>query len=389
MLKHVKEHPEGPMNFKNYSKNKCLLVCSLFFCSTFLVAQTSSQCARSLSEAELAFEQGRLSDILDDFSDKSKGFGQCLENGVFNAEEEIRAYKLLTKAYLFQDNEKAAEEMFFELLKVDKEHQLAAEDPAELHFLYSKYRTEPIIRIAFKFGFNKTFISTIQSFNTFQSGEKFYNEQGDGGLGIGQSFEFTAERHLGKGLEVGAGLQLRFATYEIDGEIIPEDLTYLAKNRSTMMRVPILFRYNYGYSAKDEGGNRKKLIPYVFLGGSYDITLDATYVDTSRTGGTAFTLTTGNGSLTNFNQVRMSNVSIFGGMGFKYRVGRSLVDFFTLELRYDNSLFNYIDPENRWANDDVRFGIGHVEDDLTINTLTISVGYTRSFYKPKKRKEYR
>ncbi len=365
---------------------KLLLLITLCSLSLVSLAQ-SNRCAQALAQAEQAFEQGRLIYILDE--QQNSQFFECLKNGNFTKEEEIRAHKLLTKAYVFSDNEERAEEKLIDLLIADKEHQLSPEDPAELHFLYSKFRTEPIIRLAFKFGFNKTFVSQIQNFNTFQNGSKFYNENGSGGLGIGQSFELLAERHISKGIEVGLGAQMRFATYEIDGQMIPENLTYLAKNRSTMLRIPLLVRYNYGYDDLDDEGQRKKFIPYVFLGGSYDLTLDAKYIDTSRTGGTAFTLTDANNSLTDFDQVAKSNVSIFGGLGFKYRIGRALVDFFTVELRYDNSLFNYIDPENRWNNDDVRFGIGHVEDDLTINTITFSVGYTRSFYIPRKRKEYR
>lgn len=365
---------------------KLFLIGSLCFFSIISFAQ-SSRCAQVLAQAEQAFEQGRLIFILDE--QQNSTFFECLKNGSFTKEEEIRAHKLLTKAYVFSDDEENAEKKLVDLLKSDKEHQLSPEDPAELHFLFSKFRTEPIIRVSFKFGFNKTFISQLQDFNTFQSGSKSYNQAGGGGLGIGQSFELMAERHIAKGIEVGLGSQLRFATYEIDGQMIPENLTYLAKNRSTMLRIPLLVRYNYGYSAKDSEGNRKKLIPYAFLGASYDLTLDARYIDTSRTGGTAFTLTDSNNSLTDFDQVSKSNVSVFGGLGFKYRIGRALVDFFTVELRYDNSLFNYIDPENRWDNDDVRFGIGHVEDDLTINTITLSVGYTRSFYIPSKRKDYR
>lgn len=368
---------------------KHLIAISLSLCVYYGLAQSSTQCSRALSQAELAFEQGRLSDIINTYNSSTSGFTRCLQNGVLSVDEEIRAYKLLTKAYLFQDDESKAEEIFIKLLKVDKEHQLSPEDPAELYLLKEKFKTDPILRLAFKFGFNKTFISPIQSFNTFQNGQKFYNEKGDGGLGIGQSFELMAERHIKKGIEVGLGAQIRFAMYEVDGQMIPERLIYLAKNRSTMLRIPLLVRYNYGYSVKTEDGLRKKLIPYAFLGVSYDLTLNAKYIDTSRTGGTAFTLTDINGSLTDFDQVSTSNVSIFGGLGFKYRVGRALVDFFTVELRYDNSLFNYINPENRWDNDDVRFGIGHVEDDLTINTLTFSLGYTRSFYLPRKRKEYR
>lgn len=367
---------------------KLLFISAFCLTSSMLMAQSTAQCARALTQAELAFEQGRLLYILDE--NQNAQFYQCLRNGSFTKEEEIRAHKLLTKAYLFTDNEVEAERKLVDLLISDKEHQLAPEDPAELHFLYSKFKTEPILRVAVRAGFNKTFITTLQSFNTFQTGDKFYNEKGSTtGLGIGQSIEVMAERHIAKGIEVGLGTQLRFATYEVDGQMIPDNLTYIAKNRSSMFRIPLLVRYNYGYDVVDANGVRKKLIPYAFLGGSFDMTMNAKYVETSRTGGTAFTLTDANSSLTDFDQVSKTNVSIFGGIGMKLRVGRALVDFFTMELRYDNSLFNYINPDNRWANDDVRFGIGHIEDDLTINTLTFSVGYTRSFYMPRKRKEYR
>lgn len=366
---------------------RLLLTCLICCVSIYTIAQSASQCTRSLEEAELAFEQGRLLYILDQSANSR--FYQCLNSGTFTIEEEIRARKLLVKANLFTDNEDEAEQRLVDLLKKDKEHQLSPDDPAELHFLYSKFKTEPIVRVAFKAAFNKTFITTLQSFNTFASGNKLYNEKGDGGLGIGQSLELMAERHIVNGIEVGLGAQLRIAVYEIDGQVIAENLTYLAKNRSTMLRIPFLVRYNLGYDDVDSDGNRKGFIPYAFLGASYDILVNAKYIDTSRTGGTAFTLSDNNASLSDLNQTQSQNVSIFGGIGAKLRVGRAKVDFFTLELRYDNSLFNYIDPENRWINQDVQFGIGHVEDDLTINTLSISFGYTRSFYLPRKRKQYR
>ncbi|GAB4245208.1 MAG: hypothetical protein Tsb0034_23680 [Ekhidna sp.] len=351
--------------------------------------QTATQCSRALTAAEQAFEQGRLLFILDE--EQNKQFYECLEGGGFTKEEEIRAHKLLTKAYLFTDNEEEAERKLVDLLIADKEHQLSKEDPAELHFLYSKFKTEPILRVAGRIGLNKSFVSVIQEYNALQGGfQKKYNQEGENtGFGLDLWAEILVERHIANGIEIAAGPQLRFATYEIEGQLIENNLTYLAKNKSTMLRVPLLVRYNFGYDAKTEDENRKKFIPYVFLGGSYDLMLNAKYVDTNRTGGTALTLADDNGSLSDFDQVATQNASIFGGVGFKLRVGRALVDFFTVELRYDNSLFNYINPENRWANQDVNIGIGHIEDDLTINTASISIGYTRSFYIPRKRKQYR
>lgn len=369
---------------------KHLIALILSISSVCAIAQSSSQCARALSQAELAFEQGRLSDIINEYSDDKSGFTRCLDNGVFSIEEEIRAYKLLTKAYLFQDNEEKAEEMFVKLLKVDKEHQLSPEDPAELYLLKDKFKTEPILRVAVRGGVNKSLPKVLQEFNTFQSGTKRYNEKGnDTGFGVGFWLEALAERHLTKGIEVAAGLQYRITTYEIEGELIANDLNYVAKNTSNMLRVPLLVRYSLNYDKKDENGNRIKVLPYAFLGGSFDLTLSAKYVDARRTGGTAYTLPAGSDNLKSEGQVRSSNISIIAGIGSRFRVGRSEVDFFSLELRYDNSLLNYINPDNRWANEDLNYGVGHVEDDLTINTLSISFGYTRSLYIPRKRKQYR
>ena len=358
--------------------------------SVCAIAQSSSQCARALSQAELAFEQGRLSDIINEYSNSGSELTRCLDNGAFSKEEEIRTYKLLTKTYLFQDNEEKADEMFVELLKADKEHQLSPEDPAELYLLKDKFKTEPILRVAVRAGVNKSLPKVLQEFNTFQSGAKRYNQMGDDtGLGIGFWLEALAERHLTNGIEVAAGLQYRITTYEVEGELIENDLNYVAKNTGNMLRVPLLVRYSLNYNKKDEIGNRIRMLPYAFIGGSFDVTLSAKYVDVRRTGGTAYTLPEGSDDLKAEGQVRASNISIIGGIGSRFRMGRSKVDFFSVELRYDNSLLNYINPDNRWASEDLNYGVGHVEDDLTINTISISIGYTKSLYIPRKRKQYR
>lgn len=367
---------------------KRLLICLITTGSiSFGLAQSSSLCTKSLNDAEVAFEQGRLSDIIND-AENTGTFKACLETDVFSIQEKIRAYKLLTKAYLFQDNEVKAEEMFTKLLRVDKEHQLSPEDPAELYLLRDKFKTEPIFRIAFRGGVNKSLPFVIQRFNT--TGDKRYNEQGNNtGLGIGFWGEALAEYHISKGVEVAAGFQYRIMSYEIEGELIDGNLSYLASNTNNSLRFPLLVRYSLNYNEKNADGKRKGLLPYAFLGGSFDYVLNARYVDAQRTGGTAYTLPDESISLTDADQVQRSNLSIMAGVGVRLRTGRSRVDFFSFELRYDNALFNYINPDNRWENKDLNFGIGHVEDDLALNALSFSVGYTRSLYAPKKRKQYR
>lgn len=386
----------------NYQKLEGLMrftIISLAILFSSTAFGQNAQCTKRLTDAEEAFDQGRLQDVLSLLNKDDRAVKDCFST--FLQDEKIRAEKLLTKAYLFTDNPAEAEKSLVDLLHEDKEHQLAREDPAELHHLYSQFKTEPIIRLGVRFGVNKSLPIVIQEFTTFQDGNKKYN--GDGvntGLGIGFNVEALAERHIKNGIEVGLGVQFRIASFEVEGDLLQQDpasagdLIYKVKNQSSMIRFPLLVRYNLNYDKKNSDGVRLKANWYAIAGGSFDYIATAKYVSTDRTGGTAFTLNDESGNLLGIgpaavDQVARTNASIFGGLGVKLRMGREQVDFITFEVRYDNSLFNYVDPSNRYANKDVLLDIGHVEDDLALNTISFTVGYTRSFYKPSKRKQYR
>lgn len=375
------------------------LISFAVLCSCAMAFGQTADCTRRLTNAEEAFDQGRLQDVLSLLNKDERAVKDCFQ--AFTVDEKIRAEKLLTKAFIFTDNPSEAEKSLVDLLREDKEHQLAKNDPSELHHLYSQFKTEPIFRVGVRVGVNKSLPVVIQEFTTFQEGKKQYNQNGvNTKLGIGFNVEALMERHIKNGIEVGLGLQYRVANYEVEGDLLQQDpalagdLIYKVKNQSSMIRVPLLVRYNLNYDKKNADGIRLKKMWYAFAGGSFDYVASAKYVTTDRTGGTAFTLPDASSSLLGVgpdgvDQVARQNVSIFGGVGVKFRMGREQVDFLTFEFRYDNSLFNYIDPANRFANKDVLIDIGHVEDDLAINTISFTVGYTYSFYKPTKRKQYR
>ena len=62
-------------------------------------AQSAAACTRALVNSEQAFDQGRLLFILD--RSRNRDFYSCLENDIFEADEEVRANKLLTQTYIF------------------------------------------------------------------------------------------------------------------------------------------------------------------------------------------------------------------------------------------------------------------------------------------------
>src|SRR6266699_3655126 len=86
------------------------------FLLSVLVSRLKAQdsgCEQTLNRASAEFEAGRFFDL----PSILKG---CLEKG-FSKEQKIRAYLLLTQAYLVLDNPAAAENSYLQLLKADPE----------------------------------------------------------------------------------------------------------------------------------------------------------------------------------------------------------------------------------------------------------------------------
>ena len=226
---------------------------SLFLGVSFLQAQTWSQ---RLSAAERDYEEGRLANIPERLQG---GFLLKSKEGGYSKEETVRALKLITKVYIFLDDEPNAEDYLVRLLKADKEHKLDPRvDPAELYFLYNQFRTKPIFRISLKTGVNKSFPQVMQTFspsNTLTV-KKLYNGVGEppgtataaGAIGMGYWADLVAERHLRWGVEVGTGVGVRNSSYDVDnfvGESAggePTLLTHIS-NQQLNFWVPLLMSY--------------------------------------------------------------------------------------------------------------------------------------------------
>ena len=360
--------------------------------TTGIVFSQSQNATQVLSAAERDYDQGKLIGIpgrLEPYMElKAK-------EGGFTKPERIRAQKLITLVHIFTDDEPKAEESLVKLLKLDPEHKLDPRvDPAEFYFLYGKFRTKPIFRLSLKIGANKSLPNVLQSYGPFNTGEyrKYYNGETDdqsfdgqqGTLGIGFWAELAIERHIFYGIEAGLGFQLRQSRYDVDQKINESSLITYVANQQTYFRTPLYLRYNYRYFS-DTGP-----IPYVSLGASFDYLVDAVYAEATRQGGTSFSPTS-TINLKDNNQVNSTNLSLIGALGVKFRIK---THFLTLEARYEKSMFNYINPDNRWnggnSNNSVQTGdLAFVEDDLALDFVSFSIGYTHSIYSPKKLKEYR
>ena len=90
----------------------------------------------------------------------------CLE-GSFTNEQKVRAYLLLTQAYLIIDDPIAAEDSYLKLLKADPEYIATPEkDPIDVVYLSQKFTTTPIFTPRIRLGINTSFVRTIHDNNT-------------------------------------------------------------------------------------------------------------------------------------------------------------------------------------------------------------------------------
>ncbi|MCP4458706.1 MAG: PorT family protein [Cytophagales bacterium] len=348
----------------------------LYFVLIFLLVCTAyaqQSCSQLLNRAEDLYNDGRLLEI-------PGLIAGCLEEEInFTEAEKIRARKLLTKVYIFTDNEAAAETQLVELLTVDPVHELQREDPSELRVLMAKFRTWPIYRLEGKFGINMANTSIEQEFFAFSSdeGHKDY----DNTIGLGWQLEANITRHWKKGVEGGAGVQFRSSKYTVLSRPTnhsEELFTTNIENSQTMFRFPLFVRYNLNYDAK-----KKRLLPYVLLGGSFDYLFKANYSNASRNGGTSFTIDKGrDANLLKANQVNKTNWSAFASIGAKIPMNKGNFGF--VEIRHDRSLNLYNIPEERYSNEIIYSDLQYVEDDLFLNFTSINFGFIYSVFKPTK-----
>ena len=366
----------------------------------FLSAQTWTQ---KLLVAEQDYDAGRLVNIVDNITG---GFDKSLGDQGYTSEEKIRALKLITKVYIFLDNEPKADEYMIKLLKADKEHKLDAKvDPAELYDLYRKFRSQPIFRVGLRTGVNMSYPNIIRTFGTGNTGivSKIYNGDGqppvgasvNGGSGTGFFINAMAERYLDWGLEVGLGFEFRNSQYSVDNYITYGDslqangtteiaqfavLSTTVTHQQSFLRIPMFLRYNFNYDLA------KSFVPYIAAGVSYDYLLDAKYLEGNRTGGTEYKFDS-DLSLKGLGLITKNNFSVFASLGLKMRVK---THFLTFEASFNKALLNYINPDNRWSNNPLStYDLAFVEDDFSLDMLSFSFGYTYSIYNPQKLKEFK
>lgn len=334
-----------------------LFATSVTFSSNYLYGQSTS-CAQTLRLAQSVYDQGRLQEL--------NGILQaCLQNG-FTRQEKVEAYKLLTLAYIYQEEPEQADESMLNLLRTDPYFEInESADPAEFVALYRTFRTYPIYRAGMKLGVNLSFPDIKERVIAVEGATVSYSPKISFQFGTAFEIPLTSRFTLAPELN----LQLKSFYYDMDKNLRDdlENSTEGPENQ-TWVSLPVLVQYDLIPESKFN--------PFVAIGVATDylasssITLSRVAVNAAGSPSREFDI--------DRNEL---NFSLLLSAGGKYKIGGGML---ITEIRYAYGLMEISDRDHAFENSTLLFDYSYADSVFKISTLSITMGYVFNVFNPKK-----
>jgi hypothetical protein len=325
-------------------------------------SQEAGSCAEKLKTAQSLFEKGQVEQV-------PELLNGCLKSG-FSREESLEAYKLLIQTYLLEDKPEAADSVMLAFLKKNPEYEASPTDHSSFVSLFNNYVSRIIIQASLHVGSNLPFVMVSDSRSVMSSpGDKKY----------------TAEP---LNFFISGEIKYKISSkVEVNAEIGYSQIAFTSSEKTQ----------GNGLSESRESQKRIE-IP---LSATYDLVKIGILTPYARIGfGTAFNFSsvaaTDNTPLDLIpdykpaQDIQMKSRRIFmdmfvqAGAGFKFKTREG---FIFGEVRSNFGLFNQSIIKGYGDSDDLSWLYGLSDDRFRLNTLNVSVGYTRIFYKPSKREK--
>ena len=345
--------------------NKIKYISILIFAFLHICLIGQEDCLKSFQRAKRLYDQGMIDEI-------PEILAPCIESG-FTRAQNIEAYKLIILAYLFDDDQYKAEKSMLEFLKKYPEYEIMPNDPVEFVYLFESYKTKAIISLGFTFGPNFTNPRIIEP---YVAGD-LTKSSSTNSTGAGFQVGFNISRYITGRIFMDLGVNYKKSQYSFK-----DDIKYLYKADEQNTKVT----FNENISRLD--------IPLIiaceiiktrnincYLSGGFNIgNISRVTGIPSKTRGEDMPAETGADIImTDFRENTLYSGIV--GMGIKYKVPRG---FLICDLRYYIGLHNIFIPENRNEIANLWAKYQYVDDDYSISSFTVSVGYYFSFYQPKK-----
>lgn len=333
---------------------------------TFGLVHGQENCRSTLVEAGQLYNQGLIDEI-------PELLAPCMEEG-FTRAEMIEAYKLVILAYLFDDDRLEAEKMMDEFLQKYPEYDLMPNDPKEFEYLFESYKTSAVISASFQMGTLLSMPSVRAMYSTFD--QNSIEDQARPGMGfligVGASREFDENWAA----HVELLLSIHNYTFKQASNSVYQSETYefgSVELKETMNKIDIPITATYSFGEGD--------IKYYLRGGMGIGFISKVKGDFVRSHSLAEYSVSANDYDLKDLRAGAYFYGVLGG-GISYKVPRGNLN---VGLRLHFGANNLVKTEQRYSDDQLLSRYAHVDNDFSLNYLSLNIAYNLSFYQSKKK----
>ena len=339
-----------------------------------------SSCAQTLRLAQSTYEQGRLHEL-------PGLLESCLKNtgaDGFTKDQKVRAYTLLTLAYIYLEEPEKADESMLSLLRTDPYFVPNPDvDPAEFIGLYKTFRTKPVYRLGAKFSINAT-QPNVSQFSPISDGTSKYAYK------LGISLGFAGEipvnlPFLKNRTTLNPEVYYSSKSFSNQSDAIQGGSSYSTSSSiesQSWISVPILLQYQLRKSneLKKSAKFIDKINPFISLGVSVDYLLGAkSDVTQKRVDNQSIDVRS---ETVTFQREKINlSAMVAGGVKIRFAGG-----YLTGEVRYAYGLTKINSPSTLYSNQIVLNDYKLIDGIFNLNSLFVNVGYVQNFFNPKKLK---
>jgi hypothetical protein len=341
---------------------KYLAIISFVLMLTLSATAQKNTCSQTLIKAQFTYYEGRAEEIPDMLQ-------ACLQDG-FTTDEKLQAYRLLTLTYLYLNESSHAEKTMLAFLQLNPVYKInEAVDPAEFINLFKQFRTWALYLAGAKAGVNATYVNTLQPYSL----DNVYVTQGAYQPAFSYHIGTTVEVPLKSRFSASAELYLTGTRFTYSNQLFGF-LTHQLIETQNKLELPLLLNFTLP-------GN--KYSPYVSGGITSNLLLKS-QVQVRRTDEIGFNEGQKETSGPNITLTSQRKTLTFSGtfnLGVKYTRARNV---FILEGRYNLGLHNVVRKSNRYSTIEPILKYGFIDNDFTLNSFSLALGYLIPVYKPRK-----
>ena len=332
-----------------------LILILVFFGSFDLNAQEN--CSLNLMKAQKLYEDGVIEQI-------PQILQPCINEG-FTNDERVQAMKLIILSYLFDNNEKEAENTMLIFIKNFPDYECLATDQAEFIQLFKTYQKIPTYAIGAMVGSNLSLVHPTNLFGT--NGE--VGEYTSNGMGFQGGISYR--KYYSPKYELNIEALFSSNSYQFVNSNLSGGNKVTFSEKQSYIQLPITGIYNpktFGdFSPFLRGG-----LNFGFLiSSNADIKREnsALNISVSESGTDWYS--------------HRNTFQLFGvlGCGVTYNLKNS---FLVLDLRYNLGFMNQVNNANRNTNQDLFFKYLYNENEFKLNSFAISISYYFRFFKTQK-----